>query len=107
LLAIGMNSFEAEISRGRAQLKPVVRICQWFQFTRNLSGRSFRNQSSNDMAFPHPKSRKDNHWNRDKPNNWSVVWKLFERTVNITDYGNGKDDMNPAKDGTFGGFFHD
>jgi hypothetical protein len=52
------------------------------------------------MAFPHPKSRKRNYWNRDIPNNGSVVWKFLKRTINITDYRNGEDEVNPAKDRT-------
>jgi hypothetical protein len=58
------------------------------------------------MAFPHPKSRKGNYWNGDIPNNGSVVWKFLKRTINITDYRNGEDEVNPAKYGTFGGLFH-
>jgi hypothetical protein len=59
------------------------------------------------MAFPHPKSRKNKHRNRDKPNNGGVGWKFFKRTINRTDYRNAKDDVNPAKNRTFGGIFHD
>ena len=59
------------------------------------------------MAFPHPKSRKDHYRNGDVPNNGGVIWKFFKRTVNITDYWNAKDDVNPAKNRTFGGFSHD
>jgi len=59
------------------------------------------------MAFPHPKSCKRNYWNRDISNNWSAVGKFLKRTINITDYRNGEDEVNPSKDGTFDGFFHD
>src|SRR5260370_7380014 len=59
------------------------------------------------MAFPHPKSRKDHHGNKEKPSRPGVVWNLFKRTINITEYRNGKDDVNPAHDRTFGGIFHD
>ena len=59
------------------------------------------------MAFPHPQSGKDNYRDRDEPNDGRVVRKFFKRTVNISDYRNGKDDVNPAKDRTFGGFIHD
>src|SRR6202171_3453979 len=58
------------------------------------------------MAFPHPKSRQDKYRNEDKPSSGGVVWNLFKRTINITEYRNGKDDVNPAKNRTFGGFFH-
>src|SRR4029453_10634491 len=68
---------------------------------------SFRDKSSKKMAFPHPKSRKRNYWNRDIPNNRSAVGKFLKRTINITDYRNREDEVNPAKYGTFGGFFHD
>lgn len=69
--------------------------------------RSFRNESSKDMAFPHPQSRKDHYRKEDKPSCGSVVWKFFKRTINITEYRNGEDDVNPAKNRTFGGIFHD
>ena len=59
------------------------------------------------MAFPHPQSRKDNYRNGDKPNNGGVVWNFLKRTINITDYRNGTDDMNPAKNRTFDGVIHD
>src|SRR5216684_4091122 len=72
-----------------------------------LLSRSFRNKSSKDMAFPHPKSRKDHYRYEDKPSSGGVVWDLFKRTINITDYRNGKDDVNPAKNRTFSGIFHD
>jgi len=70
-------------------------------------GRSLRNKSSKDMAFPHPKSRKDHYRNDDKPNPVGVLWNFFKRTINITEYRNAKDDVNPAKNRTFGGIFHD
>jgi hypothetical protein len=60
-------------------------------------GRSFRNKSSKDIAFPHPKSRKDNYNKEDKPNHGGVVWKFFKRAINITDYRNAKDDVNQRK----------
>src|SRR5215472_8999461 len=58
------------------------------------------------MAFPHPKSRKDKDRNEDKPSSGGVVWNLVERTVNVTDYRNGQDDVNPANNRTFGGIKH-
>src|SRR6185312_13735720 len=68
-----------------------------------LPARSFRHKSSNDMAFPHPKSRKDKYGNEDETNKGSVVGNCFKRTINIPDYRNGKDEVNPAKNRTFGG----
>src|SRR6267378_3712410 len=68
---------------------------------------SFRKKSSNDMAFPHPQSRKHKYRNKHKPGSGGVVWNLVKRTINITGYRNGKDDVNPAKNRTFGSFFHD
>jgi hypothetical protein len=58
------------------------------------------------MAFPHPKSRKDNCRKEDKPNSGGVIRNFFERTINVTDYRNPKDDVNPAKNRTFGGIIH-
>src|SRR6266704_6998402 len=68
-----------------------------------LLGRSLRNKSSKDMASPHPQSRKDHYRKEDKPRCGSVVWKFFKRTINITEYRNAKDDVDPAKNRTCGG----
>jgi len=35
-----------------------------------------------------------------------MVWKLFKRTINITEYRNAEDDVNPAKNRTLGGNIH-
>ena len=59
------------------------------------------------MAFPHPKSRKEHYRNDDKPNTGGVFWNFFKRTINIPKYRNAEDDVNPAKNRTFGGLFHD
>src|SRR5437868_1537940 len=69
-------------------------------------GRSLRNKSSNDMAFPHPKSRKDHYRNEDIPCSGGVVWNLVKRTINIPDDRNGKDDVNPAKNRTLNALAH-
>src|SRR6266404_1050644 len=71
-----------------------------------LLGRSLRNKSSKDMAFPHPQSRKDHYRKEDKPSCGGIVRKFFKRTIDITEYRNGKDDVNPAKNRTFGGIFY-
>jgi len=67
---------------------------------------SFRDKSSNEMAFPHPQSRKRDYGKGDKPNNGGVVWKFFKGTINVTDYRNGEDEVNPANNRTFGGISH-
>ena len=59
------------------------------------------------MTFPHPKSRKEHYWHEDKSSGRRVVWNLFERTINIAEYRNAKDDVNRAKDPTFGALVHD
>jgi hypothetical protein len=59
------------------------------------------------MALPHPQSRKDHYWKEHKPSCGGVVWEFFKRTINITEYRNGKDHVNPAENRTFGGIFHD
>src|SRR6516164_9391618 len=58
------------------------------------------------MAFPHPESRKGKDGNEYKPNKRGVVWNLFKRTVNVAEYRNAEDEMNPAKNGTFDGLVH-
>src|SRR5260370_8538077 len=59
------------------------------------------------MAVTHPKSRKKHDMNDDKPNTGGVRWNFLKRTINITEYRNAKDDVNRAKNRTFGGIFHD
>src|SRR6266849_3717698 len=54
-----------------------------------------------------PKSRKEHYRNDDKPNTGGVLWNFFKRTITITEYRNAKDDVNPAKNRTFGGISHD
>src|SRR5262249_40928933 len=64
------------------------------------------NRNANDSeeyACIHPISRKDNYWSEDKPSNGRVVWKFSIRTINITEYRNGKDEVSQAKYRTFGG----
>src|SRR5205085_1945394 len=59
------------------------------------------------MAFPHPKSRKDHYRNEDIPSSGGVVWNLVKRTINITEYRNRKNDVNPAKDRPLDALAHD
>jgi hypothetical protein len=59
------------------------------------------------MAFPHPQSRKDHYRKEDKPGYGGIVGKFFKRTINITEYRNAEDDVNPAKNPTFGALVHD
>ena len=68
---------------------------------------SARKKSSNCLAFPHPQSCKDKCRKKDKPSGDGVVRNFFEWTINIAGYGNAKDDVNPAKDRTFGGWGHE
>src|ERR1700675_3113755 len=59
-----------------------------------LLGRSLRKKSSNDMAFPHPQSRKDHYRKEEIPSWGRIAWKLFKRTIDITEYRNAKDDVH-------------
>src|SRR4029077_19031033 len=62
--------------------------------------RSLRKKSSKDMAFPQPESRKGECRHEDKPSSRGIVWDLFKRTINITEYRNAKDNVNPSKNRT-------
>jgi hypothetical protein len=55
------------------------------------------------MAFPHPQSRKDHYRNEDIPSWGGIVRKFFKRTINIAEYRNAKDEVNPAKNRALGG----
>src|SRR5690242_10345452 len=72
----------------------------------DLSCRSFRKESTNGMAFPHPQSRKDHDRNEDKPGGASVLWEIFKRTINIAENWNAQNDMNPAKNPTWDAWAH-
>ena len=69
-----------------------------------LLSRSLQHKTTNKVAFPHPKSGKGKDRKEDEPNRWSVVRNLFKRTINVTDYRNSKDQVNPAKDRALGNF---
>ena len=71
-----------------------------------LSGRSFRKQPSHDMAFPHPQPRKNHERKEDKPGGMGIAWKFVKRTIDITEYRNGKNEVNPANNRTLGGKIH-
>jgi hypothetical protein len=58
------------------------------------------------MAFPHPQSRKDHYRKEDIPSWRGIARKFFKRTINITEYRNAKDDVNPAKNRALGGIIH-
>ena len=58
------------------------------------------------MAFPHPKSGKNNSGKGDKPNNGGVVREFCERAIDITGDRNAQDEVNPAENQTLGGIFH-
>src|SRR4029077_534141 len=68
---------------------------------------SLRKKSSNDVAFPHPQPRKEQNRKKDIPNSGGVVWSIRRRIINVPDYRNAKDNVNPSKNRTFGGLFHD
>src|SRR5580658_3172139 len=69
-----------------------------------LRGQSVRKKSSNDVALPHPQSRKNKPRNEDKPSGGGVVWNLVKRAINVTEYRNAKDEVNPAKNRTCSNF---
>jgi len=39
----------------------------------------------------------------DKPNSGGVLWNVFKRAINITEYRNARDDVNSQKNRTRGG----
>lgn len=56
-----------------------------------------RNKPADEMAFPHPQSRKNHQRNKDIPGEWSVIWNFVKRAVDITDDRNTQYDVTPAK----------
>src|SRR5215469_3037848 len=69
--------------------------------------RSFGNEPTKEVAFPHPEPGKENYGNEYRPNDRGVFWNLFKRTVNITEDRNAEDDVDPAKDPTCRAPVHD
>src|SRR5215510_5073934 len=55
-----------------------------------------------DCACIHPVSGKDHDGSEDKPGNAGVGRKFSKRTINVTEYRNSNDKMNPAKYRTLG-----
>jgi hypothetical protein len=70
-------------------------------------GRSPRNKSSNQMAFPHPKPRKEQQRKKEIPDAEGVVVSIRRRIINVTEYRNPTDDVNPAKNRTCDASVHD
>src|SRR5258707_8512045 len=68
---------------------------------------SLGKKSSNDVTFPHPQSRKKQYRKKDIPNRGGVIWSVRRRIINVTEYRDAKDNVNPAIDRTFSGLFHD
>jgi len=58
------------------------------------------------MALPHPQSRNYYYRNENKPNNGGVLWNLFKRAVNITEYRNAENDVNPTKNHAYEALSH-
>ena len=60
----------------------------------------------NNMAFPHPQPCEDHARKEDVAGGRSVAGKLFKRAVNVAQYRNAKQDMNPAENRTLSGTRH-
>jgi hypothetical protein len=58
------------------------------------------------MAFPHPQSCKDHYREKNKPGCGSVVGKFVKRTIDVAEYRNAEDEVNPAKNGTLDALVH-
>src|SRR5579862_5130682 len=86
---------------GAKQHRPRDFSCSWMDTLRirraYLLRRPFRNQSSHDMAFPHPQSRQNHGRNKDIARLEGVARKLVERAINIAEDRNAENDVNPAE----------
>src|SRR3954462_13235588 len=63
-------------------------------------GRSSRNNSTNEVSFPHPQSGKYHQRKKDISSRTGVARKLFERTVDIAEYRNAKNEVNASENHT-------
>src|SRR5208282_5458048 len=89
-------------------MPPILVAASREQFRRGiLLSRSPRKKPANNVAFPHPQPRKEQDRKNDIANREGVVWSIRRRIINVTEYRNAKDNVNPAKNRTFSRFFHD
>jgi hypothetical protein len=65
------------------------------------------NESSNEVSFPHPEAGQEHDRDDDITNTAGILWKVLKRAIDVSDNRNAEDNVNGAKDGTFGGGFHD
>jgi hypothetical protein len=69
------------------------------------------------MAFPHPQSRNKQYRKKEKPDTAGVVVSIRRRIIDVAEYRNTEEDVNPAKNparhtsvrdiGWVGGYGHD
>src|SRR5215469_9740088 len=59
------------------------------------------------MPLPHPEPRKENYRNEHKSRSGSIARNFVKWAVDITEYRNPEDDVNPAKNPTLGALAHD
>jgi hypothetical protein len=50
------------------------------------------------MLIPHPQSRKEQQRKKEIPNTEGVVRSIGGRIVNVAEFRDATDDVNPAKD---------
>src|SRR5579863_1274902 len=72
---------------------PDIFICVPRSDNSVLPERSFRNKPPKQMAFPHPQSRNNHDRHENTPHSGRVLRNFFERTVNITQYRNAKNNV--------------
>ena len=101
-VALGLVAVPDASAQARFWLTQVAGVF----YTSQSLNRSLRNKSSKGMAFPHPQSRKDHYRKEDIPSREGIVRKFFKRTIDVTEYRNAEDDVNPAENRTFVSFFH-
>ena len=59
------------------------------------------------MAFPHPQSGNDHDGNENKPGLEGVVWNFVEGAIDISKDRNAEDEVNPAKNRSYGALAHE
>jgi hypothetical protein len=52
------------------------------------------------MAFPHPQAGKNHHWQKNIPGSEGVAGKLIERAIDVAEYWDAEDNVDPAEDGS-------
>jgi hypothetical protein len=62
----------------------------------------FGKEFSNGITLPHPQTREQNNRKVEIPEKGNVLHGFLRRPINVSNYKQAKDDVNPPEDRSFG-----